>query len=267
LGWALLALAISIGIAVYARVAQKIARDGGRVRATEFGLGELLMSVVFASFFGMLMFGAIQRQAEGKDRVNIDTIVPNSLLFVLFSAGILAFLKYGRRLRLGHLFGLDQTKPLAVAGWALGLILAALPLANSVNLLTYLLFNGQAKPQPLVELFNEVAQKGDRVAMAKILFAGVVIAPVCEEFLFRGFFYGVWKHFMGPLGAGLAACLLFAAFHTNLAAFAGLFILAVCLNLAYERTGSLLVPIAMHASFNLANLLVLFSQAGPTLPE
>jgi membrane protease YdiL (CAAX protease family) len=77
----------------------------------------------------------------------------------------------------------------------------------------------------------------------------------------------VWKRFLGPLGAGLAACLLFAAFHTNLAAFGGLFVLAVCLNLAYERTGSLLVPIAMHALFNLANLLVLFSQVGPTLPK
>jgi len=89
----------------------------------------------------------------------------------------------------------------------------------------------------------------------------VFIQPACEEFLFRGFFYGVWKRFLGPLGGGFLACLLFAAFHGSLAAFAGLFVLAVCLNIAYERTGSLLVPIGRLALFNLTSLLVSYAQA------
>ena len=97
--------------------------------------------------------------------------------------------------------------------------------------------------------------------MGKILVSAVVIQPICEEFLFRGFFYGVWKHYLGPWRAGFLACLLFAAFHASLAAFAGLFVLAVCLNIAYERTGSLLVPIGMHAIFNLTSLVVIYGQA------
>ena len=43
---------------------------------------------------------------------------------------------------------------------------------------------------------------------------------------------------------------LFAGIHLNAPSFAGLFVLAVCLTLAYEWTGSLLVPMAMHALFN-----------------
>ena len=34
--------------------------------------------------------------------------------------------------------------------------------------------------------------------------------------------------------------------------------LAVCLALAYEWTGSIFVPMAMHALFNLLSVLVLF---------
>ena len=98
-------------------------------------------------------------------------------------------------------------------------------------------------------------------AMSKILVSAVFIQPICEEFLFRGFFYGVWKQYLGPWRAGFFTCLLFAAFHASLAAFAGLFVLAVCLNIAYERTGSLLVPISMHAIFNLTSLVAIYGQA------
>ena len=43
---------------------------------------------------------------------------------------------------------------------------------------------------------------------------------------------------------------LFAAIHTHLPSFGPLFVLAVCLTLAYEWTGSIFVPITMHALFN-----------------
>ena len=65
----------------------------------------------------------------------------------------------------------------------------------------------------------------------------------------------------GAWSGGFLACLLFAATHGSLSAFGGLFTLAVCLNIAYERTGSLLVPIVVHAMFNLTSLLVLYGQA------
>ena len=103
--------------------------------------------------------------------------------------------------------------------------------------------------------------------MTQILFAGVILAPVCEEFLFRGFFYAVGKRYLGPLASGFACALLFAVFHLSVTAFAGLFVLAVCLTLAYELTGSLLVPIGMHALFNFTCLCVVWLQARGFLPS
>ena len=41
----------------------------------------------------------------------------------------------------------------------------------------------------------------------------------------------------------------------------GLFVLALCLTLAYEASGSLIVPLVMHAGFNLSQLLYLYWDA------
>ena len=263
--WFLAAICVAAAISIYGRMAQRIAAEGGKVRTGDMGLPELLMSIVFASFFGIMMVVAIKRQSHGEEMVSIDAVLPNSVLFVAFTAGILGFMRY-RGLRLGHVFGIDQATPLAALGWACGLLLAAFPLAGAASALTVLAFKDHVSPQPLVELFTNVSRQHDYLAVTKILISGVLIQPACEEFLFRGFFYGVWKRYLGPLGAGFLSCLLFATFHTSLAALAGLFVLSVCLTLAYERTGSLLVPIGMHALFNFVSLLFLYTQAQFSLP-
>jgi membrane protease YdiL (CAAX protease family) len=223
------------------------------------------MSIVFASFFGVTMVLAIRRQDQGEPLVNIDAVLPNSILFIAFTAGIIGFLRY-RGLRLAHVFGFDQLTPLASIGWACGLLFAALPVAGAANALTVMALKDHISPQPLVELFSHVSREHDYMSVTKILVSGVIIQPACEEFLFRGFFYGVWKRYLGAVPSGFLSCLLFAAFHTSLTALAGLFVLAVCLNLAYERTGSLLVPIGMHALFNFVSLLFLYTQAQFPLP-
>ena len=251
---------VLISLAVYGAQVHRIARDGGRVKVDELDLPELLMTIVFAGFFAMLTGFAVMRHGREEPSVTIDTVLPSSMMFIIFVIGIAGFMRF-RGLRLRRTFGLDRVRPLAVFGWAGGLVIAAFPLAGAANALTVLASHGQLEPQPLVDLFVKVAKQHDYGAMTKILVSAVFIQPACEEFLFRGFFYGVWKHYLGPWSAGFLACLLFAAFHTSLAAFAGLFVLAACLNIAYERTGSLLVPISMHAIFNLTSLAAIYGQA------
>jgi membrane protease YdiL (CAAX protease family) len=111
--------------------------------------------------------------------------------------------------------------------------------------------------QNVIEFFLDAAQRSDRKAMILTGVLAVVIAPVVEETLFRGYLYGVLKRYLGGIGAGLLASVLFAAMHLNLAALPALFVLALCLTVAYEATGSLLVNIFMHSLFNLTSLLVI----------
>ena len=65
------------------------------------------------------------------------------------------------------------------------------------------------------------------------------------------------KRFGGAAGAAVFSAAFFAFIHGNVATLGPLFGLGLCLVLAYEFTGSLLVPMALHAWFNSFELLVM----------
>lgn len=253
------ALILLVALVFYGAQVVHLWRAGGKVRVDAFDLPELLMSIVFAGFFIMTVFGS-QRHGVPEPEVKIEAVLPNSLLFVAFTAGIAGFMRF-RGLRLRTLFGLNRLSPWATLGWSVALVLTAIPIAEAGGSLILLLPQMKLEPQPLVDLFSKVSAQHNASALRLIILSAVVLQPVCEEFIFRGFFYGVWKRYLGAWSGGFLACLLFAATHGSLSAFGGLFTLAVCLNIAYERTGSLLVPIVVHAMFNLTSLLVLYGQA------
>jgi membrane protease YdiL (CAAX protease family) len=106
---------------------------------------------------------------------------------------------------------------------------------------------GNLQPQEVVEFLRNADTPRDRVA---VMVMAIVVAPVAEEMIFRGYLYPVAKRTVGPLLSLGATSLLFAALHGHAASVPALFTLAVCLGLAYEKTGSLLVPMVMHAVFN-----------------
>jgi membrane protease YdiL (CAAX protease family) len=86
----------------------------------------------------------------------------------------------------------------------------------------------------------------------------VVIAPVAEEFLFRGVLYPFIRQLGYPRLAVFGVSFLFALIHLNAVIFAPLFVLALALTWLYENTGSLLAPIAAHSLFNAVNYAALF---------
>jgi len=85
------------------------------------------------------------------------------------------------------------------------------------------------------------------------------IAPVAEEFLFRGVLYAFVKQLGFPRCAWVGVNLLFALIHMDAAAFVPLFLLALALTWLYERTDNLLAPVTAHSLFNIAGLIVFYS--------
>jgi uncharacterized protein len=80
-----------------------------------------------------------------------------------------------------------------------------------------------------------------------------VIAPICEEFLFRGFIFTALRNWHGLWPAALITGLLFGGVHAGSAPAADLVPLAVLgflLCLLYSYTGSLYPCIALHALNN-----------------
>jgi membrane protease YdiL (CAAX protease family) len=146
-------------------------------------------------------------------------------------------------------------------------LLAALFVASVILPVALLLENGSAvvlekigwppEDEAAVRLLMDANSLGLRVYLG---FFAIVLAPVAEEFVFRGMLYPFIKQLGRPRLALFGVSLLFAAIHLDAAIFVPLFVLALALTWLYEFTDNLLAPIAAHSLFNTANLVILLSQ-------
>ena len=93
-----------------------------------------------------------------------------------------------------------------------------------------------------------------------------MLAPVAEEFIFRGMLYPFVKQLGWPRLAWFGVSFLFALIHDDAATFVPLFVLALALTWLYEKTDNLLAPIAAHSLFNAANLVLLFFAQNFSVP-
>lgn len=85
------------------------------------------------------------------------------------------------------------------------------------------------------------------------LFAAIILAPIVEEIVFRGYLLNRWTHKFGALPAVILSSLLFAVLHPDIL---GAFVFAVFMCLIYMRTGSLLAVIVVHMGNNALAMLI-----------
>ena len=242
-------------VIVYRKLLRGIRLRGGQVRSDLFGLPD---TIVVGAFVAMIVLAlAMQwlfRSSSGPQWLQIASTV----LFLALPP-ILALMVI-RGLSLPTMFGLQRLGLFRVIGVSVGLIVLLLPVIMIVTAITYQILNGHAEQQDLVMKFREAAKAGKRDILWQVFTAAAVVAPLVEEFLFRGYFYPVLKRLAGPLPAAITVSLLFGAIHNNAAAFPVLTVLALALTLAYEWSGSLFVPILMHACFNTMMLALMWWQ-------
>jgi membrane protease YdiL (CAAX protease family) len=142
---------------------------------------------------------------------------------------------------------------------AAGLVLA-LPVVLGLEQLSVFALGKLGWPsedQRAVELFLHAKSWWQR---GYFVFFAVVLAPVAEEFIFRGTLYPFIKQLGWPKLALVGVSFLFALIHLNAPTFVPLFVLALAFTWLYEKTDCLLAPIAAHSLFNTANLVILFLQ-------
>ncbi len=97
--------------------------------------------------------------------------------------------------------------------------------------------------------------RGDVMQRLYIIISAVLIAPVAEECCFRGFPYTTLRHWSGRVAATMVSALFFGAIHASLAQLIPLVIFGVIQCVAYEKEGSLWLPIAVHVLFNSTSLI------------
>jgi hypothetical protein len=111
---------------------------------------------------------------------------------------------------------------------------------------------------------------GDAPGMLANLVAAAIIAPLWEEAFFRGFVTTAWARTAGPRAAIVRGAAFFALIHviplagTDLGAFAGAALIAFVVRLpvglvlgwVFLRRGTLIAPVALHATYNAIPLLL-----------
>ena len=108
---------------------------------------------------------------------------------------------------------------------------------------------------------NTVADEAEQLLaggpLSTLLIVGL-LAPVCEELVFRGYIFGNLRTAGKVKSAAVVSALLFALLHMNLNQAAYTFVIGILFALAMEVSGSLLVPLIMHAGFNSLECCLLF---------
>jgi membrane protease YdiL (CAAX protease family) len=83
-----------------------------------------------------------------------------------------------------------------------------------------------------------------------VVLALVFLAPIAEEAFFRGIVFNAWLREAGRRWAFFGSAALFAIIHVSLVSLLPIFLLGLGLAWVYQRSGTLLAPIAMHATVN-----------------
>jgi membrane protease YdiL (CAAX protease family) len=133
-----------------------------------------------------------------------------------------------------------------------------LPVAGFLQMVSYSLLTKLGHPpkeQEAVELFSK---SGSNLSTAYLIFFAVMLAPVAEEFIFRGILYPFIKQLGYPKLALVGVSLAFASIHGSLVILVPLFVFALAQTWLYEKTDCLFAPMITHATFNLSNLVVMF---------
>lgn len=209
-----------------------------------------------------------------QEKIAIVASIPGSIFHTVFFCSVCAAIVYRLKfcdINVKYIAGNFNIKKVP---WTLLLIifLGEQTLTTGINYLEYY-FANLVSPDLLtstIKNMTEVAQSPDANLVIQILqylllmFVLVVVAPVTEEFIFRGVFLHRWAVKWGTVWGVILSSLLFGAIHADIFWFAraaG----SVFIALFYIKTKNLLVPIILHALNNaLAFANILFHNLDPS---
>jgi len=208
------------------------------------GVGFLVALIATLIVVGIV---AAATGATADDEDPTFTIVATFLQGLIFIGTAVLFASFTRKPKPEH-FGLRPTRFWPAVGWAaLGMLSFYLLVAA---------YSVIVQPDAEQTVAQDLGADQGTFGMIAAGFMVVCVAPVAEEFFFRGFFYRALRSRWAPLAAAAIDGLLFGVIHYDftgadaLLILPPLAILGFIFCLVYERTGSIYPTIAMHALNN-----------------
>jgi membrane protease YdiL (CAAX protease family) len=253
-------------------------------RAEELIVDAVFMLFVLVSFIRVTSYVTVQARAhrliDGDDSPRrfmlrgmtgwlfvalvLGLLFSQSVLYmIVVVAGVAAFLWECDRTARDQ-FGLDKLSLPRLITWSVlicgAVVFVELPLSQIVDQI----MNAVHLPHPeqeSVESFRRADRPG---AIFAFLIQAVLISPLIEELFFRGFLFSFLKNYTSTVFALILSAGVFAFAHANLGSVLQLWMLGLALGLAYEHTGSLLLPIGIHACWNFLTAMSLLLERGGT---
>lgn len=225
--------------------------------AVGLGLAFAAIAVYLLGQLGLQLVVTIALvEAELLDPASLDPAASGSALLALVVAsqviGLAAALLLLRRRGVALRPIVGPIRPfgryLSIGG---GLGFAAIIGSTLVVSVLVALSGSEATPDQV--LTGGIADTPLQIALA--VAAAVVMAPLAEELLFRGLLHRGLRRRLPVVPATAISSVLFAIVHLDVVlsqplALVGLTLVGAVMAIAYERTGSLLVPVIIHAVHN-----------------
>jgi membrane protease YdiL (CAAX protease family) len=192
----------------------------------------------------------------------VGLIYLQSILYVIVVlvgiVGVLA--ESGRTFRTQ--FGIDRMKPVQAVTSGLLVFGAVMLVETPLMQVSTWILDTLRMPHPEQQSVETFRQYNQSYTILWFLLQAVFLFPIIEELFFRGYLLTFLKNYTSPGLAIVLSAGVFAFAHLNLGAALPLWFLGIVLGVAYEHTGSLVVPMVIHACFNLATGLSLLIDKG-----
>jgi len=231
---------------------------------------------VFADFWlisTILVFCCSFFSQTLRESISVLASIPGSIFHTIFFCTICGAIIYRLKfckINLEFIVGNLKIKQIP---WILLLIvfLGEQTLTTGINYLEYY-FTNLISPELVtstIKTMTEVSQGANSNLLLQILqyllllFVLVIVAPVTEEFIFRGVLLHRWAVKWGAVWGVVLSSLLFGAIHADIFWFSRA-VGSIFIALFYIQTKNLLVPIVLHALNNaLAFVNILFHNLAP----
>ncbi len=209
----------------------------------------LALRFILISLLTVFIVGILK--ASGSLKLNQDDLVwiRYIILFVLLCLWLLKDFQR-LRIKLKYVVG-DFPKN---QNWfrLVGLALLAIIFSAGTSIVLFNLLS-LAAPDEVEKFLSDVAKPSVNKSNSfesnlLVMFATCVVAPITEEFIFRGIILQRFCTKWGIRAGLLSSSLLFGCLHFN---FIGLSLVGIILGMFYIKTRSLIVPIAFHAMNNI----------------
>lgn len=228
----------------------------GLVLSSPYGFPDLMILAALGLFFIYAAMGPTDEKAASGAMTPASLVV--SMAFnLIVCAGLLVFLHRVRGLNPAELFGLQHVDGRRLFRVVVVFAVVSLIGVNVVSGVTVTWLQDvwpDLQPQDTVRAFQE---SDGFMFRFLVVMAAVVVAPLAEEVLFRGFVYGVLKRYTDAPFAALSSSLMFAIIHLHVGSLLPLWVLALLFCLAYEVTGCLLAPMLLHMIFNGTSIVLM----------